>query len=233
MAPVARELSGTQGVLEPFFTGLSIADQIEELRQASVVGGAPVAIIGHSWGAWLAILFAARFPELTKLIVLVGCPPLAEDQAAGIVATRLSRLSQAEQERVATLTAWLDGPDNDKREVFQEMGGLISRADILDPLPATKDTVTYDYNVFARVWPEATTLRRDGGLLAVLPSVKCPVVAIQGDYDPHPAAAVFSSLSNLNGFRYVLLEECGHVPWRERRARTPFYEALKTALSAI
>jgi len=54
------------------------------------------------------------------------------------------------------------------------------------------------------------------------------VVAIHGDYDPRPAAGVSKPLSRvLKEFKFILLEKCGHEPWRERYARDTFFRILK------
>jgi len=61
--------------------------------------------------------------------------------------------------------------------------------------------------------------------------IECPVVAIHGNYDPHPAEGVERPLSAvLNNFRFVLLEKCGHSPWIERQAKEKFYEILEEEL---
>jgi pimeloyl-ACP methyl ester carboxylesterase len=58
--------------------------------------------------------------------------------------------------------------------------------------------------------------------------IRCPVVAIHGDYDPHPAAGVRDSLAPvIKDFRFILLEKCGHYPWREQGAKDRFYNILK------
>jgi pimeloyl-ACP methyl ester carboxylesterase len=58
------------------------------------------------------------------------------------------------------------------------------------------------------------------------------VVAIHGDYDPHPAEGVQKPLSAiLENFRFILLKNCGHKPWVERQARDRFYAVLKVELS--
>jgi pimeloyl-ACP methyl ester carboxylesterase len=57
------------------------------------------------------------------------------------------------------------------------------------------------------------------------------VVAIHGDYDPHPSEGVREPLSRtLRDFRFVLLRNCGHKPWIERAARDEFYEILRKQL---
>jgi len=75
-------------------------------------------------------------------------------------------------------------------------------------------------------------LRRSNRLLELGRKIRCPVVAIHGDYDPHPAAGVKEPLSRvLRDFRFVLLENCGHYPWRERLARDEFYSVLLAFVS--
>jgi pimeloyl-ACP methyl ester carboxylesterase len=71
-------------------------------------------------------------------------------------------------------------------------------------------------------------MRQSGELLALAGQIRCPVVAIHGDYDPHPAEGVQEPLSaTLGHFRFILLEKCGHTPWMERQARDAFYAILK------
>jgi pimeloyl-ACP methyl ester carboxylesterase len=57
------------------------------------------------------------------------------------------------------------------------------------------------------------------------------VVAIHGDYDPHPTEGVREPLSKvLKDFRFIMLEHCGHLPWIEREAREGFFELLRGEL---
>jgi pimeloyl-ACP methyl ester carboxylesterase len=59
------------------------------------------------------------------------------------------------------------------------------------------------------------------------------VVAIHGDYDPHPAEGVEKPLDSvLRRFRFVLLKNCGHRPWAERQARDAFYRVLEEELES-
>ena len=74
-------------------------------------------------------------------------------------------------------------------------------------------------------------LRRNGKLLELGEYIRCPVVAIHGDYDPHPAEGVQTPLSAiLKNFRFILVNNCGHKPWIEREARDKFYGILKEEL---
>src|SRR5437763_953732 len=73
VASVARELSNAYGVLEPLQTKDSLDGQVEELRQVlSDNADLPVIMIGHSWGAMLSFVVAARHPSLVKKLILVS-----------------------------------------------------------------------------------------------------------------------------------------------------------------
>ncbi|MFA6333645.1 MAG: alpha/beta hydrolase, partial [Methanoregula sp.] len=87
------------------------------------------------------------------------------------------------------------------------------------------------YDVFRGVWDEACDLREKAILLQMGKAIKCPVVAIHGDWDPHPAEGVNDPLAKvLPDFQFVLLEKCGHRPWIERTASDAFYKTLVRAI---
>jgi len=60
----------------------------------------------------------------------------------------------------------------------------------------------------------------------------CPVVAIHGDFDPHPAEGVKIPLGvSLKDFKFVLLPKCGHHPWLEKYAKDRFYSVLNEEIA--
>ena len=67
MAPVAREISRTYGVIEPLQTEWTLAGQVVELKNVLTrQGSLPVVLVGHSWGAMLGYIFAAKYPAMVK-----------------------------------------------------------------------------------------------------------------------------------------------------------------------
>lgn len=61
--------------------------------------------------------------------------------------------------------------------------------------------------------------------------IRCQVVAIHGDYDPHPFEGIREPLSRtLKDFRFILLEKCGHKPWIEGGAKERFYSLLRNEI---
>jgi pimeloyl-ACP methyl ester carboxylesterase len=230
MAHVARELATLRGVLEPLQTKITIQGQLEEL--STIVrehASLPLILIGHSWGAMLSYLFAAQYPAMIKKLILVSSGVFEEHYALKIMRTCLSRLSTEERIRLDELTRALDDPAKaDKNAIFTELGELIGKAYDFDPLPQEKNELESQYEHYQGVWQEAVEMRSSGELLEAGKNILCPVVAIHGDYDPHPAEGVRAPLSRvLKDFRFLLLEHCGHTPWYEREARERFYELLK------
>jgi pimeloyl-ACP methyl ester carboxylesterase len=233
MAPVARELASNRGVLEPLQTVASLRAQVEELRTVLQKNGdLPVFLIGFSWGAWLSFIFAANYPAFVKKLILVASGPFEEKYVAGIEETRLSRLTKEERTEVESLFEVLENPAAKKKgEAFARFGALFSKADAYDPIEHESEAIDYQPDIFQSVWEEAAELRRSGKLLELGKRIKCAVVAIHGDYDPHPAEAVQKPLSAvLKSFRFIRLENCGHKPWIERQAKDRFYEILKEQL---
>lgn len=233
MAPVARELASDWGVLEPIQTAASLEGQIEELRTVLEKNAdLPVTLIGFSWGAWLSFIFASYYPAFAKKLILVGSGPFEEKYAAKIQETRLGRLSEEEGTEVKALMEVLDRPSaEDKSSAFARFGALFSKADAYDPIMYESQAIDFRADIHQGVWKDAVELRRSGKLLQLGKHIECPVVAIHGDYDPHPAEGVRKPLSAvLKSFRFILLKQCGHMPWIEREAREDFFQVLKDEL---
>jgi pimeloyl-ACP methyl ester carboxylesterase len=138
-------------------------------------------------------------------------------------------MSGTERSRALSIIESLSCPDTvNKNELFGEFGALFARADAYDALFDGREHLEAKYDSGQRAWKEAEELRRSGALLKMGNQITCPVVAIHGDYDSHPAEGVERPLSRvLRDFRFVLLEKCGHSPWLERQARDRFYDILK------
>lgn len=230
MAPVARVLAWHGGVLEPLQRAASLTGQVAELsavlrRQAAL----PVILVGFSWGALLGFMVAAREPALVKKLVLIGSAPFRACDAAAIPRERMGRLSAHEQAQARLLLEVFRNARGKKARIaFARLGELCSRADAYDPIACDAEVISYQAEVFRRLWPQVEAFRASGRLLELARRIRCPVVAMHGDYDPHPAEGVRQPLADtLDDFRFILLPRCGHKPWIERQARQRFFELLR------
>jgi pimeloyl-ACP methyl ester carboxylesterase len=136
-------------------------------------------------------------------------------------------LSKKERDDVKFLMARPEDP-----LAFGLLGELLTKADFYDPLPMRPEGLELRPDIYKSVWKEAAELRKSGKLMEVAKSIRCPVVAIHGDHDPHPAEGVQKPLGRvLKDFRFILLEKCGHTPWMEKQARDGFFQVLGKELA--
>ncbi len=236
VAPIAQELSHDFGVLEPLQTKTSLNGQALELNRVLKNNGKiPITLIGHSWGAWLSYILAARYPSMVKKMILVGSGPFEQKYVKKLNANRLDRLNQQERKEYNTIIKLLNNPKiKDRDKALERLGALTSKTDTFDPIPIESkksELIDVKGDIFHNLWKEAAELRRSGKLLTLGKDIKCPVIAIHGDYDPHPAQGVKKPLSTvIKDFLFILLKNCGHYPWIERKAKDKFYKILRKEL---
>jgi pimeloyl-ACP methyl ester carboxylesterase len=235
VAPMARELAKDRGIIEPLQTENSLEGQVEELRNVlEKSADLPVVLIGHSWGAMLSFIVAARHPALVKKLVLVGSGPFEQGYADNIEGERLTRLAEVERIEVFKLIEIIDhAAAGERNKAMARYAGLMARADTYEALPPEKEPEPLEASeeINRKVWAEAKELRVNGELLEMGRKIRCPVTAIHGDYDPHPAAGVREPLSRvLKDFKFILLEKCGHEPWLERYAKDAFFRIIRDEL---
>ncbi|MFC2034638.1 alpha/beta fold hydrolase [Chloroflexota bacterium] len=233
MALVAQELCSVSGIIEPLQTAITCEGQVQELETVLKENGdTPITLIGHSWGAMLSFIFTARYPSLVKKLILVGSGVYEDKYAENIEVTRLTRLSEGERVEAILLIETLNAPSiEDKNTPMARLGKLWIKADLCQPLTLNSNALEVQYDINKSVWAGASRLRSSGQLLELGRKITCPVIAIHGDYDPHPAEGVKDPLfSILDDFRFILLEKCGHYPWMEWNARDRFYAILKNEI---
>ena len=236
LLPIAQELSSTYGIIEPLQVSSSIAGQIHKLHIIlEKYSSKNVILIGHSWGAWLSLLYASWYPSIIKKMIFINSAPFKQQYVSQILNTRLNRLNNIEKREYHKLIESLSNPyEKDKNIPFARLGKLLLKTDTFCPLHNLEETTEYHYTIFHHVWAEAEELRQSGKLLNAGKKIQCPVVAIHGDYDPHPFQGVKEPLSeNINDFRFILLYNCGHYPWIERYAKKIFYQILDKELGKV
>ncbi|MEF8835758.1 MAG: alpha/beta hydrolase [Candidatus Thermoplasmatota archaeon] len=224
VAFLAEKISNDHGVVEPLFDQPSIEGQLNWLKEVVRENcEEPITLVGHSWGAWLAWIFAAKYDEVKK-VVLVSSPPFDEEYIGEMKETLLERMDEEQERRYFELREKM--AEDDKG--LKEYGELITELSSYDFVPHEKDELEVLSEVNEKVWREAERLRRSGELLKMAEDIDCPVVAIYGDHDHHPYRGVKEPLSELlEEFKFVFLEKCGHYPWFEKNARDEFFRVLR------
>jgi pimeloyl-ACP methyl ester carboxylesterase len=205
MAPVARELEDAREPYQRRSGGapLTVGTHVADLHE--LVDGPPT-LVGHSWGAMLALCYAAAHP--VERLVLVGCGTFDETSRA-----ELRRLRRAPAVN----------PTDDAS--FAELGRRCEIADAFDPV-AAGELLECDYRGHRETWDDMMRLQADGTYPAAFARITAPVTMLHGDHDPHPGRLIRDSLP-IPHLEYIELERCGHTPWIERHAREEFFARLE------
>ena len=227
----AEELSRLtgKGIIEALQSRYSIDGLIGELHlQIMEYCQEKPTLIGHSWGAWLAVLFAGKYPGICKNIILVGCPPLEDKYAKEISLRRLRNLSDEESKIFQRII------DNAAaNEDIKKIPGILEKSDNYHLESRGKLTVNKaDAEMYNRIWDEAVKLRSNGELLKAFKMIQSKLFLIQGVCDPHPIEGVVKPLEE-NGIscKTYILEKCGHSPFMEKYAKEKFYDILQTIMA--
>jgi len=229
MAPVARGLADLYRVIEPFQRGcgserLTVAQHVADLHEVITVcaEGCRPALLGASWGAMLALAYAAAHPSSTGPLVLVGCgtfDPVTRAAMESTIAERMNddmcaRLKHADQ---------LD--PNARLKASVEATALIYS---YDPLTFPHEDDEVDARAHEETWDDMLRLQTEGIYPAAFAAIKVPVLMVHGTFDPHPGRLTMETLRPyLPQLEYCELERCGHYPWIERATADAFFSLVR------
>lgn len=198
------------------FTLAQAVDDLDRLRQG--LGIDRWAALGHSWGAELALRYAAEHPEQTTVVAYVAGVGAGTTFREAYVAERERRLGgelprwrelggrirTQEEEREWCLLQW--------RPDFSPTGDPAAHAEALwQTRPAGVEV-----NGLAN--QQLSTERSGDDLLALAHDIRVPVTMLLGADDPRPWTATDELLGHLPNARRVVIGHAGHAPWRERPA---------------
>lgn len=232
IARVARGLEDSFRVLEPFQrrsggAPLTVARHVADLHELVAPLARP-ALVGSSWGAMLALAYAAAHPESAGPLVLVGSGTFDLASRARFRASVDERMDDALRGRMKALEREI--PDADAR--LSAIGDLLTAVYGFDPVPGDAGFEACDARGHEETWADMLRLQAEGAYPAAFSAIESPVLMLHGAFDPHPGAMIRASLlPHVRQLEYVEWERCGHYPWLERHAREPFFATLREWLA--
>lgn len=236
VGPLARELGKRWHVFEPFQRSsggrpLAVATHVQDLDDLirERCGCHHPVLVGHSWGAMLALAYAADYPTTAAALVLIGCGTFSFAARAEFETRLDARLTPADRASIARIKQTETDPD---RRVAA-MGHLMTRVYGHDVEEVADDVVMVDALAHDETWADMVRLQRDGIYPAAFAAIGVPVLVLHGDADPHPGRSISEDLRRyIPHLEYQELPSCGHSPWLERQARQGFFETLEAWLAA-
>lgn len=227
VSSLARELDDC---IEIYNYGQSIKVQLQEIHEIvkAFKMKAPV-LIGHSWGAWLAFLYAANYP--TSKIILIGC--------GAFKASYLDLMNQRRQQKLTSdeltdVDAFFSKIAKNEEIELSYFGRLMTKMDSYELSHYDDELLFFDMKGFHMLMDELCILRRHGALLEMSKTIHAEVVVIHGKDDPHPYEGVVEPFTEIGlKYRIHLIDRCGHTPWCEKYARAEFYQIIKEELKYL
>jgi proline iminopeptidase len=199
------------------FTIAQAVDDLDQLRVA--LGFGSWAVAGHSWGAELAIRYAARHQDHATAVAYISGVGAGDGSREAYLA-ELERRLGSDFQRLAELSATPAGDLTP--ELHEEIYLLQSRANF-SPAPGAAERARAQWdarpagaiiNLTANreLWNDRAT----EDLRHAAARVTCPVTILSGADDPRPWTATDSLLEALPSASRIVLDQAGHTPWAER-----------------
>lgn len=182
---------------------------VADLDAVVAAAGAPVALLGHSWGAQLALRYALDHPDRVSRLVYLSGTGLSVDswkpahRAAAVrrLGPDAARLLSLRGRDAAVLQWTADVADPDR-------AAAIAEAMATPWFPINTEVHRGIQDDVAAHWDEAAV---EAGCRALT----VPTLILDGAEDTRPRWAVDSLAATLPDVTRITLSEIGHLPWLE------------------
>jgi proline iminopeptidase len=184
-----------------------IAD-LDALRQK--IGAEKFDLLGHSWGGYLAMSYAARHPErIERLIIADSAAPKIQDTA--FLFNKIFPETTSRQDAMAFAEA-LGDPEAVAASLHEYMTMIYFNPEVRDREVARSAAFVYKQKVNRMLWTEA----QNYDLNPELGKYKFPTLVITGRYDFNVAPSVAYGIHRaVPNSEFAVFEKSGHLPFCE------------------
>src|SRR6266849_4760726 len=196
-------------------------------------------VLGHSWGATLALAYALTHPSRVRALLYLSGTGIDTSWHAEYHANLAALLHPDEQRQLADLRARLAtarGAEFDAVE--RAYCELAWSTDIADRRRARElagqlfvDGLHVNFQVNQLLGNDADRFTQQSTLPEQLATLRVPTLVIHGERDPRPARVARQLAEIIPSASYVELPHVGHLPWIEQPEHLigvlrPFLERL-------
>lgn len=202
---------------------ISIDQFVEDLEALRVAFGLEkVSLLGHSWGAVIALFYAFKYQAHLDKLILVDPRPVSNTfliEQGTTLRERGKRLSPQQQQALATVCQRPNGKlTADERAECLQIDATLR---FYDPAKARTMDTTTDENTAKNASTIQSLItasfdRRQADIDAGLRSVRVPTLILHGDFDPIPLGACEYIQQRIAGSRLTVVKQSGHFPFVEQ-----------------
>ena len=182
-------------------------------------------VVGHSWGATLALLYAIEHPERVERLGYVsgtGIDPAWHDAYRENRAARLAPHERRRLRQLESLRAQAGGSELER--INEERATLLKRTEYHDvtrfeELPH-HDRFPLNYALNAVLNADVSRLEEAGELSAQVSRIAAPTLVLDGESDPRPRCARKQIAELVADSRHVTIAGAGHDLWVEQPEAT-------------
>ena len=196
-------------------------DQVADVSRVAIeLGVAPLDIVGYSWGALLALLYAveahaSRVAPPPVRLALLDPAPVTRSYREAFEQEFARRQSGLEVAALRHELATSGLKDSDPGAHRHRMFELSVAGYFADPRRAHDLT---PFRVTGRVLQSIWSSLGDFDLVPSLRDLRLPAFVVHGRQDPIPLASS-QAVAQALGAELLVLEDCGHVPYVEQPAQ--------------
>ena len=198
----------------PYSVARSVAD-LDAVRAALDVER--VAVLGHSWGATLALRYALDHPDRVSALIYVSGTGLGWDWHEPFQRAIAARLAPSAARRAELRARAGDRTEAEDRElaVLQWSAEFTGPGAVRHAEEMATPWLGINWECHEQIWGELQRTWREPELVAQCRALEVPVLIIDGAADLRPRWAVDSLEQALPRVTRVILPDAGHVPWLE------------------
>ena len=189
-----------------------------------------VNLLGHSWGAMLAMLYAMKYPGHVHSLILADCSGASAEYLRQGNGIQKGRLTESERLVIATLTQ-MDTFKNRTPETMEEYFRILFRATFFDKKLVDSLTLAFTDATARNVITIGQLLFRgmeNFDYHKQLSAITCPTLIIHGSGDAVPVEAALKIHKRIRNSQLVILQRSGHFPFIESPAE--FFKAISDFL---
>lgn len=175
-------------------------------------------LVGQSWGAIIAIKYAAKYPQYLNKLMLLEPAPGSSSYLAQFQKTIMSRLSQDELKEISDLNK---NPNISKDpEIYKQFSNLWFSTYYFDKSKQDKQKFNDLDSVYVKKKFESSAMfasfLQNFDLYETMKIVKSQVLIVHGDYDVIPVESVQKMKNYFTDCELYTIKECGHFAHIEK-----------------